>query len=97
MKKAEEYMEEFMRTWKNMIKYQNIDISRSNYDDIEKAFREEKNIVATYESNENEISQKQRRIEWEKGIKVEGLPILTMKEVDNELAKKNEQQKEQER
>lgn len=46
--------------------------------------------------NESEVSQKQRRIEWEKGIKVEGLPILTMEEVNDELAKAIEQQKEQE-
>lgn len=45
---------------------------------------------------ESETSQKQRRIEWKKGIKVEGLPILTMKEIDDELAKTIEQQKEQE-
>ena len=46
--------------------------------------------------SESEVSQKQRRIEWEKGIKVEGLPILTMKEVDDELAKAIEQKKERE-
>lgn len=46
--------------------------------------------------SESEVSQKQRRIEWEKGIKVEGLPILTMKEIDDELEKTIEQQKEQE-
>lgn len=46
--------------------------------------------------SEIEASQKQRRIEWEKGIKVEGLPILTMKEIDDELEKTIEQQKEQE-
>ncbi len=37
--------------------------------------------------SEREASQKQRRIEWEKGIKVERLPILTMKEVNDEVAK----------
>lgn len=35
-------------------------------------------------------SQKQRSIEWEKGRKVEELPILNMKEVDDELSKKVE-------
>lgn len=50
-----------------------------------------------YEQSENITFQKQKRIEWEKGIKVEGLPILTMEEVDAELEKTFEHQKEQEK
>lgn len=45
--------------------------------------------------NESEASYKQRRIEWEKGIKVEGLPILTIEEVDKEMEKLLKKEKEQ--
>ena len=46
MKNSREFMDEFMGTWKNMIKYQNIKINpiEPNYDEIEKAFSEEKKI-----------------------------------------------------
>ena len=56
MKNSREFMDEFMGTWKNMIKYQNIKINpiESNYDEIEKAFSEEKKIVYTQECNENQ-------------------------------------------
>lgn len=49
MKNSREFMDEFMGTWKNMIKYQNIKINtiEPNYDEIEKAFSEEKKIVYT--------------------------------------------------
>ncbi len=97
MKKAEEVMDEFIRVWRNMIKYQDINIEEANYDEVERAFRQEKKIVATYEQNDNTISQKQKRIDWEKGIKVEGLPVLTMNEVDVELETAIKQQKEQEK
>ena len=45
-----------MGTWKNMMKYQNIKINpiEPNYDEIEKAFSEEKKIVYTQECNENQ-------------------------------------------
>lgn len=46
---------------------------------------------------EDIVSQKQKRIDWEKEIKVEGLPILTMKEVDVELETSIKEQKEQEK
>ncbi len=102
MKKAEEVMDEFMRVWKNMMKYQNIKINpvEPNYDEIEKAFSEEKKIVATYEAgevkevSENEITQRKRRAEWIEGIKVEGLPILAVEEVDNKLVRTIEKQQE---
>lgn len=97
MKNSKEFMDDFMSVWKNMIKYQDIDIEESNYEEVERAFREEKNIVATYEQSENITSEKQRRIDWEKGIKVEGLPILTIEEVNSELEKTFEQPKEQEK
>lgn len=50
MKKAKEFMDEFMDTWKNMMKYQDVKLNPTepNYDDIERAFSEEKKIVATY-------------------------------------------------
>lgn len=56
MKNSREFMDEFMETWKNMIKYQNIKINpiEPNYDEIEEAFSEEKKIVYTQESNENQ-------------------------------------------
>jgi hypothetical protein len=56
MKNSREFMDEFMGTWKNMIKYQNIKINtiEPNYDEIEKAFSEEKKIVYTQECNENQ-------------------------------------------
>lgn len=56
MKNSREFMDEFMGTWKNMIKYQNIKINsiEPNYDEIEKAFSEEKKIVYTQECDENQ-------------------------------------------
>ena len=56
MKNSREFMDEFMGTWKNMIKYQNIKINpiEPNYDEIEEAFSEEKKIVYTQECNENQ-------------------------------------------
>lgn len=56
MKNSREFMDEFMGTWKNMIKYQKIKINpiEPNYDEIEKAFSEEKKIVYTQECNENQ-------------------------------------------
>ena len=56
MKNSREFMDEFMWTWKNMIKYQNIKINpiEPNYDEIEKAFSEEKKIVYTQECNESQ-------------------------------------------
>lgn len=56
MKNAEEFMDDFMRTWKNMLKYQDVKLNpiQPNYDDFEKAFTEEKNIVDTQECNENQ-------------------------------------------
>ena len=56
MKNSREFMDEFMGTWKNMIKYQNIKINpiEPNYDEIEKTFSEEKKIVCTQECNENQ-------------------------------------------
>ena len=67
MKNSKEFMNDFMRTWKNMLKYQNVKLNpiQPNYDDFEKAFAEEKKIVATQECNEvqqiPEIDE-----EWEK-------------------------------
>ena len=54
MKTAEEFMEGFMETWHNMMKYQNVTLNpyEPNYDDFEKAFSEEKKIVVTYDSVE---------------------------------------------
>ena len=53
MRKGEEVMEDFMNTWKNMLKYQDVKINpiKPNYDEFEKAFSEEKKIVATYDSD----------------------------------------------
>lgn len=54
MKDSKEFMDDFMRTWKNMIKYQNVKLNpiEPNYDDIEKAFSEENKIVSTQEFKE---------------------------------------------
>lgn len=54
MKNSKEFMDDFMRTWKNMLKYQDIKLNpiQPNYDDFEKGFAEEKKIVATQEYNE---------------------------------------------
>ena len=56
MQNSREFLDEFMGTWKNMIKYQNIKINpiEPNYDEIEKSFSEEKKIVYTQECNENQ-------------------------------------------
>lgn len=62
MKKAEEVMGDFMRTWKNMLKYQEVrlNINEPNYDEFEKAFSKEKKIVATIEPKEiNQIEDKE--------------------------------------
>lgn len=88
MKKAEEFMNEFMLTWKNMRKYQDVKINpiEPNYDDFERAFSEEKKIVATYEQNQEENKEIERQnnksLTWKKEIKVEELPILTIEEID---------------
>jgi len=51
MKKAKEVMDEFMITWNNMMKYQDIKLNpgNPNYDEFEKAFSLEKKIVSTDE------------------------------------------------
>ena len=56
MKNSEEFMNDFMRTWKNMLKYQNVKLNpiQPNYDDFEKAFAEEKKIVATQDGKETQ-------------------------------------------
>ena len=43
MKKAKEFMNEFMETWNDMRKYQDVKLNplEPNYDDFEKAFAEE--------------------------------------------------------
>ena len=53
MRKAEDVMGDFKRTWNNMVKYQDVHIDpvNPNYDEIEKAFSEEKKIAITYEYN----------------------------------------------
>ena len=53
MKNSKEFMDDFMRTWKNTLKYQDVKLNpiQPNYDDFEKAFAEEKKIVATQECN----------------------------------------------
>ena len=64
MKNSEEFMNDFMRTWKNMLKYQDIKLNpiQPNYDEFEKAFREEKNIVYTQECNEaKQVPEKDER------------------------------------
>lgn len=50
MKKAKEFMDEFIDTWNKMVKCQDVKLNPTepNYDDFERAFSEEKKIVATY-------------------------------------------------
>lgn len=97
MKKAKEFMDEFIETWRNMEKYQDVKLNpvEPNYDDFEKAFSEEKKIVLICEENKEIERQNSKRLTWEKGIKVEGLPILTIEEVDEKnkelLEKENKQ------
>lgn len=54
MKKANEVMDEFMNTWNNMMKYQDVKLNpvTPNYDEFERAFTEEKKIVAVVENVE---------------------------------------------
>ena len=59
MRKAEEVMDDFMRTLNNMFKYQDVDLYNSNYDEIERAFFEEKKIVETDKENKEIITIKQ--------------------------------------
>ena len=82
MKKAKEFMDEFIETWRNMEKYQDVKLNpvEPNYDDFEKAFSEEKKIVLICEENKEIERQNSKRLTWEKGIKVEGLPILTIED-----------------
>ena len=56
MKNSKDFMDEFMETWKNMIKYQNVKINpvEPNYDEIERAFSIEKKIVNTQEYKEKQ-------------------------------------------
>lgn len=56
MKNSEEFMNDFMRTWKNMLKYQNVKLNpiQPNYDDFERSFAEEKKIVATQDGKETQ-------------------------------------------
>ena len=56
MKNSKDFMDEFMETWKNMIKYQNVKINpvKPNYDEIERAFSIEKKIVNTQEYKEKQ-------------------------------------------
>ena len=63
MKKAKEVMDDFMITWNNMMKYQDVKLNPvdPNYDDFEKAFFEEKKIIET-EENVKEIP-KQKLLE----------------------------------
>ena len=60
MKNAEEFMEDFMRTWKNMLKYQDIKLNpiQPNYDDFEKAFAEEI-ILKEFTEIESDIMSKE--------------------------------------
>ena len=94
-------MNEFMLIWKNMRKYQDVKLNpiEPNYDEFEKAFSEEKKIVATYEQNQEENKeierQNDKKLTWKKGIKVEGLPILTIEEVDRKMKESFKEEKEQ--
>ena len=56
MKNSKDFIGEFMETWKNMIKYQNVKINpvEPNYDEIERAFSIEKKIVNTQEYKEKQ-------------------------------------------
>lgn len=70
MKKSREFMDEFMNTWKNMMKYQEVKLNplEPNYYEFEKAFTEEKKIVKTIEGKE--IIQKEalpiKEDDWER-------------------------------
>jgi len=70
MKKAKEFMNEFMETWNDMRKYQDVKLNplEPNYDDFEKAFAEEKKIVKTIEySDKEEIKNLPKKDEdWER-------------------------------
>ena len=46
MKKSEEFMNDFMRTWKNMLKYQDVKLDpvEPNYDEFEQAYSQKKKI-----------------------------------------------------
>ena len=52
MKSTEEFMEGFMETLHNMKEFQGVILNSHelNYEDFERAFSEEKKIVATYDS-----------------------------------------------
>ena len=56
MKNSKEFMDDFTRTWKNMLKYQDVKLNpiQPNYDDFEKAFTEEKKIIATQDGKETQ-------------------------------------------
>ena len=55
MKNAEEFMDDFMGTWKNMLRYQDVKLNPIQpNDDFEKAFIEEKKIVATQDGKETQ-------------------------------------------
>ncbi len=59
MRDSKEVMDQFMKTWKNMMKYQEIklDVLQPNYEDFERAYSLEKKIVATQESKEEQNSK----------------------------------------
>lgn len=53
MRNSAEFMDEFMRTWQQMKQNQNITLDiLVNYDDLERAFREEKKVAVTYAADE---------------------------------------------
>ena len=56
MKNSKDFMDEFMETWKNMIKYQNVKINpvEPNYAEIDIAFWIEKKIVHPQEYKEKQ-------------------------------------------
>ena len=68
MKKSEEFMKEFMYTLRNVAKYQNIRLNpmEPNYDEFEKAFSEEKKIVATYSQNNEAKLDKNLKVQRKK-------------------------------
>lgn len=97
MKKAKEFMDEFMHTLRNMAKYQDVKLNpvQPNYDEFERAFTEEKKIVETC-TEDCEISETTdknigKKITWKDEIRVDGLPLLTMEEVDLEMQNSNQQ------
>ena len=93
MKKAKEFMDEFMHTFRNMLKYQDVKLNpvEPNYDEFERAFTEEKKIVET-STQYSEIKDKNdKKVTWKDGIRVDGLPVLTIEEVDLEM-QNNEKQ-----